>query len=194
MEERSGFFVFMGGMALLVVVATGLSIAVEGKSASVSKNNHNREAVTANIAVLESLKLRLVDAKSNWAKKSPGRAENAKSLVARSASIQESRKKIQVLKRRETELQAAVSLLAADYLKCRTNHRSKVWSGAMGEQMAVLKTKDGREYSKVRILRVIPSGLEIDHEYGKARISSGDLGPEWEARFQWSNSAGLTMN
>ncbi len=180
---------FMIGLVVLTLVGLGFSLALESKFTLATANQKLNQELSQNRAALEAMKQDLARTTRKYEELAPVRTEEAKSLTARRQALREMELKAASLGNRKPRLSASLSELKADFAKYRENYRQRVWYSAVGEKMESLATKDGKEYLKVVIIRVTPSGLEINHESGKARISRTDLDDTWESRFQWAPPA-----
>ena len=190
-EDRGGILTLVGGLVGLSVVATGLALVMEKRSESAKIKEDAEKTVLEDRQVMDHLRSEIDSAAMRWNEVS-GRAALAEK-VSKAKAISTARvKKLEELRATEAELRQTVSAQIADYSKYRDDYLTSVRAGAIGEQIAILKLKNGKEYAKVTINRVTPEGIEIRHEFGVARVVADDLDEAWNDRFQWQRTGTLS--
>lgn len=185
-EDRTGMFTFIGGLALLAAVATGLAFVAESRGASTKKVGEIRKEIENNAQIIDHLKVELDGERSHWERVSV-RHHAAKRYDELKEEGPKRRAAIGKAKEAKVEFERKIARLEIEFRDYQTEFKSKGRKAATGEQMAELLTRKGRVYKDVTISRVTDDGLEIRHEFGVARVSADELDEAWNERFQWRN-------
>ncbi len=192
-DDNPGIFYSLVGVIVVVMTAVGLSMLMEKKMSFSSGTATAKREVNALGAELAGLKSRYDEMSAGYADLAAGREPTMKRL-------EKFREELPVSTRRKAELLATIGQLResiratedgfADY---RAKYRRKVRLDAVGQKIAVLAIRGGREFRNVTISEVTDVGLEIKHEHGNARVHAPDLDAEWQDKFQWSDEERRTL-
>lgn len=183
-EERGATFTWIGGFIALAVIATGLAMFMEKRSAASKVKADAEKVVAEDSQVLESLQDDLSRANEQWAALS-GRSAIYEKYQAAKAVRDERKKQLDDVSSRHGAIKASVDQLEGSFTAYRNNYVSSMRQAAVDEELDSLTLTNGKEYSKVVIKQVTPEGLEIRHEFGSARVAAGDLDDKWNERFHW---------
>ena len=186
-EEHPGVFYFMVGMIVLVMSGVGLSLLVDRRLKSSSRDNaiqrdgsHADDELkilkarhTAQTRLLEDYNYKLKKANVVY----PELLQQLAILHQRQSD----------LTNRSSQLGNSLSALEDTFKGYRAEYRQQTRTGANGEKIGTLTIRGGKEYFESVITRVTDVGIEIRHRDGIARIQAPDLDREWQDRFQWSD-------
>lgn len=177
----------MVGIVVVVLVAVGLSIAIEKRFAFSAGGLRLEREVASLGAEMAVLHARLDAATVRLAEMEGPRASAVEAL-------KETRSVSAGIVRRKEDLSAARDGLRGALLAAEqdfSEYREECWrisrAGAVDEEIGTLTLRDGRSYQDAAITKVTDVGLEIRHRHGFARIHAPDLGPDWQQRFQWDD-------
>lgn len=191
-EDRGGILTLVGGLVAISVVATGLALVMEKRSDSAKANEETERSLVADQEEIEITRVNLNDALLKWTEVSRlQQVEKKYQEVKAVAGRRDTR--LAELRVAHTSLKAAVGEQDGSYKKYQADYRSMVRAAAIGEEISVLRLKNGKEYSKVAITRVTADGLEIRHEFGTARVVAADLEETWNERFHWRRTEALSL-
>jgi hypothetical protein len=176
---------FLGGLTVLILTGTGLSILVQRRLQFSDGNREVREQIEVKeleIGGLRSWRTRLEDQFDAEGRVSFTRA---KELREARTLFRKQEARLSQLRRVANGLREECGMLAAAFDRYRTAYRTEVRQAAAGEKICTLQLANGRGFSGVSIVRVSDDAIEILHDAGRARIPRKDLPPHWNARFQW---------
>lgn len=187
MEERGNFVIWAGGLVVVALAATGLSVLLEFNSDQAKRSRELGRVISDQSGELEELRTGLDLAQSRWSAVSArkdlgGPCEKLKEEIAGM------KEEIPGLRVKKDSLTKDVRELDFTFTGYRGAYRSQVRQKAVGEALGTLRTNDGKEYEDAVITAVRTEGLEIRHASGVARISPDRLGGSWQQRFQWEQA------
>jgi hypothetical protein len=183
-EDRGGFLTFVGGLTILTVVATGLSMVMEKRSEASTRKSDAEKTYYADRQAIIVLQSELERLQEKWSESS-GFAEVSEKYGAAKKAGEEQTAILSRLRERCEKLKVDLEDQDREFSRYRVNYVSSTRAAAEEEKLDVLRLKSGKEYSNVVIKKVTPEGLEIRHEFGSARISVDDLDSKWNERFLW---------
>jgi hypothetical protein len=191
MEEGSGVNTFLIGMGVLIAAAVGVSVLVEKRFQFSGTKQDIAAEIIEDDQVLAELRRCLAENHRIWDEVSSRVGSSDARYRDLKTKYESELKKASLLVERKKELNKELPVLVENFTRYQFDYRKKVWGTAIGNKMAVLKTRDGREYSHVEIVNVTQAGLEIRHEFGIARFKPNDLDEEMQNRFQWASASDL---
>lgn len=181
----------MVGMGVLITASVFTAVALQNRFHLVGQQAQIANAIKEDEDTVNDLRRYLNESNRIWAeveKKNVGFSERFDKLFAARKQADE---QVTSLTTRKSELDQQIPELAQELTRYQFDYRKKIWGSAIGDKMAVLKTRDGREYSQVEIINVTQAGLEIRHEFGMARFKPDDLAADMQERFQWAAASAL---
>lgn len=184
-EENPGLFYFMFGIIGLVMAGVGLSILIDKRMKSSSGMLRLQSEIQLADEELQSLKEWHQDSSRHLADRGQRLQRNSGELSKLQNQLESLRLRQSSLQARCRKLLAEIPALEQDFSRHRAEYRRRTWLAAIGETIGTLTLRGDREYHDAVITRVTDEGLEIRHQHGIARIPPAELGPKWQARFQW---------
>lgn len=185
MDDRSGLVTFSLALTIIVLASVALSMLVQKRFHFSDTKGVLEQEIHQEAEEIQFLRATLAQAETNFQSLANGaddRVRRHAAAIAKRTSLQEKRDD---LTRRKGETEKAIETLVDQIDRYRSDYRKVSWQKAIGESLPKLRTRDGRDYEQVVIVKVTGSGLEVRHEHGYANILARDLGDEWQDRFQW---------
>lgn len=188
-DDHSGTFWSLVGLAALVFVGVGLSLAIDRYSGdqrdSKDISRVIRRESDRNIALSDQLERNRRVAEQQFTP----RLEVESQLAELLPELKAREEKLVALREKAEMTRSEMETLLSNY----DAHRKQIWADANGETYPSIQLRSGRTYSNVSIRRVTGVGLEISHTDGLARIQASELDDTWNDRFQWKDSERLAL-
>lgn len=184
-DNQDGILWILGSLIVLTLSGVFLSILVDKRFSFQRETTSIQSLLDANEVSILSLRSQIRESEAILASSISTREANKLKL---DSSIKNSKiitAEINRLEGRKSELALRIPEAKEAFYKYRENYREQTWRNAIGEKIEYIMLKSGRQFDKVVIQKVIPSGLVISHAHGLARINGRDLSHAMQARFQW---------
>jgi len=190
-DEQSGLFSFLIGLIILVMAGVALSVMADSKFSFARSESETKGDLTKGESEIERLKTTFQERGHELSRLEPQRREAEAACESTLRQVATLTQREQELKSTREDLLQQIPAVENGFAHYRTKYRDATWAAAAGESLGNLKTRGGREYHQVVIVRVTHVGLEIRHELGIARLQAPDLDAALQDRFQWDNSERL---
>lgn len=191
MEDQGSYLTIGGGVVTIIVIATAFSAFMENRAVKADVKKTTQTHVDEDREILENLQYEVSVAKRRWEEVSDRKQRHA-TFEVKKKMVAESQSRIARLVAKKKELGEGLAQAQEDFTRYRRDYRNWIWRTAEGESIGSLRTLDGREYHQAVISKVTEEGLEIRHDFGMARIGSGQLPDSWHDRFQWRTGVSVS--
>jgi uncharacterized membrane-anchored protein YhcB (DUF1043 family) len=185
-NDSSGMVGFLVGIIVLVFAGIFFSLLADKRFSFSSNRISLQDTIRDEKAELDSVKAQLDTARDHWRKHCEPLSSQGKSADGIAASIRAGEARLKNLRIEKDAAAAELATARADFDEYRNLYRQQVRGAAAEEQMDELKSRTGRTYKNVVILKVSAAGIEIRHDRGISRLLPDELDPSWHERFQWN--------
>lgn len=186
-DDHSGLITFVFGLIIVVFAGIALSLVVDRRFSFSSSVSAMEAEIRSNESELERLKQACHEQSLILTEIGPEREMADAALKDFQKHAVEFRQQRDELVSERNSLRDSIPRLEEDFSSCRRKTREAIRNAAVGELLGTIPLPGGREFLEARITRVTDVGLEIRHAHGTARISSTELGPQFQERFQWDD-------
>ncbi len=183
-SHREAFWI-LGCLIVLTLVGIFLTIMVDRHRAPRRQTSSIQSRLHADGESILNLRNQISRSEAKLTASATNSEASQSELNSREADIKEISASIQVLKSRKRELTAELPDTREKFQKYREDYRKHTWRNAVGEKIDHIFLRTGRQFDRVVVTKVTPSGLEISHAHGRARIDGKDLSHALQDRFQW---------
>lgn len=185
-DNHDGIFWLLGSLIILTLSAVFLSLLVDKQFSFTREANSVQERLSADRQAIANLRSSIGESEGRLAASVSSSEAASENLEATRTSIPMIKAQTEILRARKAELISEIPNTTEAFDKYREEYKEHTWRNAVGEKIDHLFLKNGRQFDRVIITKVIETGFEISHAHGRARIDGKDLSHALQARFQWS--------
>ena len=178
-------------MIILVMAGVALLVLADSRFSFARNENETKRDLIKGESEIERLKSMCQERGLELSRLEPQRQETMEAWDSSVRQVANLTQREQDLTAARAELLKQIPAVESGFAQYRAKYRDATWAAAAGESLGNLKTRGGREYHDVVIVRVTHVGLEIHHEQGIARLQAPDLDAALQDRFQWDDSERL---
>lgn len=186
--DSSGFTGLMVGSVLLVFVAVGLTLLIDGDihgsvlSSSSAELRDRNDVLRGKINQLEVQQ----EIERRRQATSAKHREQVKYLEELEGQVAKAREEADVLRQLIRSQRESIKLITQGLETHRLQYREHIRAAAVGETYDKIVTPLGKEYSDVCIKSVGPTGVSISHSTGASRLGYREMPEQWRERLRFT--------
>lgn len=185
-DNEGGIFGIVFGIVMLVLFSVTIGVLADKRLGFSSQQNELQREITLDANHLLDLQReyqRLTDNESARVRYS---VTLDKQHSYFKTTTQRGQQALSEKRQRITALHAEIHALENSFAQFRQRQRESTWTNAIGENIGILTTVEGKTYEEVVIRKVTEHGMEISHKNGLSRIEANNLPQSWSQRFHWN--------